>query len=168
LSPVKQTDEVAVLGSNLTAVDAILDLHDRGSKAITCISKSGLLPSVQPLEIKPVHSQFIEDIQRFVFSSREVRAQEFVSRMNTALERYYGGPERINDTTTQATGYVKFDQFRDSARRARMENDHICTYLSTIHKDVCSAWKKMREPERHIFMEHYNSSWMKLRHAMPL
>ena len=168
LSPVKQTDEVTVLGSNLTAVDAILDLHERGSKVITCISKSGLLPSVQPLEIKPVRSQFTEDIQRFVFSSREVRAQEFVSRINTALGRYYSGPERINETTTQATGHVTFDQFRDGVRRARMENDHICTYLSAIHNDVCSAWKKMSEPERHIFMDHYNSSWMKLRHAMPL
>jgi uncharacterized NAD(P)/FAD-binding protein YdhS len=91
-----------------------------------------------------------------------------VSQINAALGRYYCGPERISENSNREIGYVTFDKFRDSIRRAQSDNSHICTYLSTIHEDVCTAWKKMSEIERCNFMKRYNSSWMKLRHAMPL
>ncbi len=53
LNPVRENESVVVLGSGLTAVDAVLSLASRGPVCVTLVSRNGLLPQVHAARPSP-------------------------------------------------------------------------------------------------------------------
>lgn len=169
LTPLDSSQRIAIIGCNLTAVDAIIDSFEQSKvKALTCISNSGVFPSVQPARPSMVSEEFTKRIQRFVLGEEEIYADDLVGIINNSLDKFYDGPERIQDSPDNLQDLLSSCILSESIFRAMECREHICTHLSSIHRMVCLAWTKMDWQEKDRFMKYYYSSWMKLRHAMPL
>lgn len=169
LSPIDSSYRIAIIGCNLTAVDAIVDFFEQFKvKELTCISHSGVFPSVQPIKASVVSEEFYNSINSFILGEAEIYADDLVAVINNSLDKFYAGPERILGSPDSYQDLRFSSILSESIFRAVECREHICSYLSSIHQIVCLAWMKMEWQEKDRFMKFYCSSWMKLRHAMPL
>jgi uncharacterized NAD(P)/FAD-binding protein YdhS len=67
MNAIKENEPVVILGSGLTAVDAVMSLADRGRPCVTLVSRNGLLPQVHagralaPLDLRPLISELTSE-----------------------------------------------------------------------------------------------------------
>ena len=78
--------EVGILGSGLTAVDSVTALAGtHRAVKITCFSRSGLFPTVQPSAIPAITDDFRDALHRYVQSREQIGADEFADKLSGLL-----------------------------------------------------------------------------------
>jgi len=158
--------EIGILGSGLSAVDTVTALaktHDH--VGMTCFSRSGLFPTVQPVAIPAITNDFRDALHHYVISRQRVGADAFA--------------HRLSDLLVEITGLDCDLSCRDIARdaladlelniaQAETSEPNVHCYLASIANVVCDAWSRMNDVEKARFMDVYNSGWLRNRSAMPL
>jgi uncharacterized NAD(P)/FAD-binding protein YdhS len=157
--------EVGILGSGLTAVDSVTALASahRGLK-VTCFSRSGLFPTVQPSAIPAITDDFRAALHRYVQGCEQIGADEFADKLSELLLATTG--IRCDLSCRDIAGDALADLERNIAE-AEASQPNVHCYLASLVNVVCDAWSRMDDAEKARFMNVYNSGWLRNRSAMP-
>ena len=158
--------EVGILGSGLTAVDSVTELASTHRLVkMTCFSRSGLFPTVQPINLPETNEGFHDALRRYVLGRERIEADAFASKL----------AELLMDVTGLACDLscrdIDGDALADLERNiseAQTCEPNVHSYIASIANVVCDAWSKMNSFEKTRFMNVYNSGWLRNRSAMPL
>jgi uncharacterized NAD(P)/FAD-binding protein YdhS len=169
-APVALADErgirIGIIGTGLTAIDNALALGQRMRLAtVTCISRSGRFPKVQPLVPAWTKPEFRRAIAYYVAEHGTILAEALARRIETAL--YDASGLRL-DFSSAGTEFDGLAQLQRDTEEAETGVATTYSYLATITDLVCDAWRKMEIGEKSRFMQDVYSGWMRNRHAMPL
>ena len=164
--PDREGIEVGILGSGLTAVDSVTELASTHRLVkMTCFSRSGLFPTVQPINLPETNEGFHDALRRYVLGRERIEADAFASKL----------AELLMDVTGLACDLscrdIDGDALTDLERNiseAQTCEPNVHSYLASVANVVCDAWSKMNSPEKTRFMNVYNSGWLRNRSAMPL
>ena len=157
--------EVGILGSGLTAVDSVTALAGtHRAVKITCFSRSGLFPTVQPSAIPAITDDFRDALHRYVQSREQIWADEFADKLSGLLLATTG--IRCDLSCRNIEGDALADLERNIAE-AEASQPNLHCYLASIANVVCDAWSRMNDAEKARFMDVYNSGWLRNRSAMP-
>lgn len=158
--------EVGILGSGLSAVDTATALAKTHSAVrITCFSRSGLFPTVQPVTIPAIANDFRDALHRYVSSRAQIEADAFAARLSELLLEITG--IRCDLSCRNIDGDALADLEHNIAR-AETGEPSVYSYLVSIIEVMCDAWSRMSDAEKMRFMDVYNSGWLRNRSAMPL
>jgi uncharacterized NAD(P)/FAD-binding protein YdhS len=157
---------VGILGSGLSAVDAATELAaTHRSVRITCFSRSGLFPTVQPITSPEISDDFRDALHGYVRDRRQVEADAFAGQITELLDRIAGIACDLSGRNDD--GDALTDLERNIADAETCE-PNVHSYLASIAGVMCDAWSRMNSPEKTRFMAAYNSGWLRNRSAMPL
>src|SRR4051794_28814935 len=164
--PDREGIEVGILGSGLTAVDSVTELASTHRLVnISCFSRSGLFPTVQPINLPETDDGFRDALQRYVQGRDQIEADAFASRLAELLRDVTG--LACDLSCRNIDGDALADLERNIAEAQTCE-PNVHSYLASIANVVCDAWSKMNSVEKTRFMDVYNSGWLRNRSAMPL
>jgi uncharacterized NAD(P)/FAD-binding protein YdhS len=157
--------EVGVLGSGLTAVDSVTALAGtHRAVKITCFSRSGLFPTVQPSAIPAITDDFRDALHRYVQSREQIGADEFANKLSELLLATTGIRCDLSCRNIEADALADLER---NIAEAEASQPNLHCYLASIANVVCDAWSRMNDAEKARFMEFYNSGWLRNRSAMP-
>lgn len=157
---------VGILGSGLSAIDAATELAStHRAVKMTCLSRSGLFPTVQPITSPDISDDFRAALHRYVQERDQVEADAFASKIAELLQEIAGISCDLSCRTI--AGGALADLERNIAD-ARTCEPNVHSYLASIANVVCDAWSRMPADEKTRFMNEYNSGWLRNRSAMPL
>ena len=164
--PDREEIEVGIIGSGLSAVDSVTALVSKHRAVkITCFSRSGLFPTVQPITIPETNDAFRETLHRYVQGREQIEADAFADKIRELLQAIAG---LSCDLSCQD---IDSDALADLERNivdAQTCEPNVHSYLASIANVVCDAWSRMNTIEKTRFMDVYNSGWLRNRSAMPL
>jgi uncharacterized NAD(P)/FAD-binding protein YdhS len=158
--------DVGILGSGLTAVDSVTALASTHRFVkMTCFSRSGLFPTVQPIIIPATNDDFRDALHRYVQCRQQVEADAFASKLAELLQAVAG----IScDLSCQDIDGDALADLERNITEAKTSEPNVHSYLASIANAVCDAWNKMNPVEKTRFMNVYNAGWLRNRSAMPL
>lgn len=158
--------EVGILGSGLSAVDtaaALAKTHQ--AVRMTCLSRSGLFPTVQPATAPAIANDFRDALDRYVTSRERIEADAFAARLSELLLETTG----IRcDLSCRNIGGDALADLEHNIARAETGEPNVYSYLVSVIDVMCGAWSRMSDAEKMHFMKVYNSGWLRNRSAMPL
>lgn len=158
--------EVGILGSGLSAVDTATALaKSHNAVRMTCFSRSGLFPTVQPVTIPVVANDFRDALHRYVTRRERIEADAFAARLSELLLETTG--IRCDLSCRNIDGDALTDLEHNIAR-AETGEPGVYSYLVSVIDVMCDAWSRMSDAEKMRFMNVYNSGWLRNRSAMPL
>ncbi|MGX4801325.1 FAD/NAD(P)-binding protein [Bradyrhizobium guangdongense] len=158
--------EVGILGSGLSAVDTAAALaKSHQAVRMTCFSRSGLFPTVQPVTVPKIANDFRDALHGYVTSRARIEADAFAARLSELLLETTG----IRcDLSCRNVGGDALDDLEHNIARAETGEPSVHSYLVSVIDVVCEAWSRMSDTEKMRFMDVYNSGWLRNRSAMPL
>lgn len=158
--------EVGILGSGLSAVDTATALAKTHSAVrMTCFSRSGLFPTVQPVTIPAIANDFRDALHNYVGSRAQIEADAFAARLSELLLEITG--IRCDLSCRNIDGDALTD-LEHNIGRAESGEPSVYSYLVSVVDVMCDAWSRMSDAEKMRFMDAYNSGWLRNRSAMPL
>jgi uncharacterized NAD(P)/FAD-binding protein YdhS len=158
--------EVGVLGSGLTAVDSVTALASTHRFVkITCFSRSGLFPTVQPITIPRTNDDFRDSLHRYVHSHERIQADAFASKLAELLQAIAGISCDLSCRDTDGDALADLER---NIAAAKTCEPNVHSYLASVANVVCDAWSRMNTVEKTRFMNVYNAGWLRNRSAMPL
>jgi uncharacterized NAD(P)/FAD-binding protein YdhS len=158
--------EVGILGSGLTAVDSATALASTHSLVkMTCFSRSGLFPTVQPITIPKTNGAFRDGLHDYVQGREQIEADAFANKLAELLQATAG--ISCDLSCRDSDGDALADLERNIAEAKTCE-PNVHSYLASIANVVCDAWSRMDPAEKTRFMRVYNAGWLRNRSAMPL
>jgi uncharacterized NAD(P)/FAD-binding protein YdhS len=164
--PDREETEVGILGSGLTAVDSVTALAStHRAVKITCFSRSGLFPTVQPITIPETHDDFRDALHRYVHGREQIEADAFASKLAELLQATAGF---CCDLSCQDIDCDALADLERNIAEAETCEPNVHSYLASIANVVCDAWSRMNPAEKTRFMNVYNAGWLRNRSAMPL
>jgi uncharacterized NAD(P)/FAD-binding protein YdhS len=138
MNAVGPDDAVVILGSGLTAVDAVMSLVNRGHRGqITLVSRRGLLP--QPH--LPGHGPPVD--------------------LNTLVMELTTGDKAVGALDL-------FRKLRHQAEIAEAAGKPWQSVIDGLRPHIALLWSKMPIVERRRFLSHLRSFWEVHRHRMPV
>ncbi|SFN98833.1 Uncharacterized NAD(P)/FAD-binding protein YdhS [Bradyrhizobium sp. Ghvi] len=158
--------EVGILGSGLSAVDtaaALAKTHQ--AVRMTCFSRSGLFPTVQPAKAPVIAHDFRDALHGYVTSCTQIEADAFAARLSELLLETTG---MRCDLSCRNVGGDALDDLEHNIARAETGEPSVHSYLVSVIDVMCEAWSRMSGTEKMRFMDVYNSGWLRNRSAMPL
>jgi uncharacterized NAD(P)/FAD-binding protein YdhS len=164
--PNQEGIEVGILGSGLTAVDSVTELASSHlSLKMTCLSRSGLFPSVQPVTIPEINDDFRDALHRYVQGREQVEADAFARKLSELLQATAGLSYDLS--CPDVDGDALADLERNIAEAQTCE-PNVHSYLASLANLECDAWRRMNPAEKTRFMNVYAAGWLRNRSAMPL
>jgi uncharacterized NAD(P)/FAD-binding protein YdhS len=164
--PDREDIEVGILGSGLSAVDAATELAStHRTVKITCFSRTGLFPTVQPITSPEISNDFRDALDRYVQDRERIEADAFAKKLSELLLATAG---IACDLAFRGVDRDALADLERSIAEAETCRPNVHTYLASIHNVVCDAWSRMAANEKTRFMDVYNSGWLRNRSAMPL
>lgn len=158
--------EIGILGSGLSAVDTATALAKTHHHVrMTCFSRSGLFPTVQPVAIPAITDDFRDALHHYVTSRERVGADAFAHRLSDLLLEITG---LDCDLSCRDIARDALDDLERNIAEAETSEPNVHCYLASIANVVCDAWSRMNDVEKARFMDVYNSGWLRNRSAMPL
>ena len=158
--------EVGILGSGLTAVDSATALASTHRLIkMTCLSRSGLFPTVQPITIPKTNDAFRDALHDYVQGREQIEADAFANKLAELLQATAG--ICCDLSCRDSDGDALADLERNIAEANTCE-PNVHSYLASIANVVCDAWSRMNPAEKARFMRVYNAGWLRNRSAMPL
>lgn len=138
MNAVGPDDAVVILGSGLTAVDAVMSLVNRGHRGeITLVSRRGLLPQPHlPGHPTPVDLNAL--VMELTAEDKQVRALDLLRKL------------------------------QDQAEIAEGAGKPWQTVIDGLRPHIALLWSKMPIAERRRFLNHLRSFWEVHRHRMPV
>lgn len=158
---VSKASKVCVLGTSLTAIDAILKINKQNPNIeIHLISRNGCFPKVQPLASQAKNDSFVSFIKNGIGSMSNITAERLVCLLNDGLNEHYDGNEKIV-VSHEAKKEPHIDEcinnLESDISRSIYSESCISSYLDSVHETFCDAWSNMSNKEKSLFMKKYNS-----------
>ena len=158
--------EIGILGSGLSAVDTATALaKTHRAVKMTCFSRSGLFPTVQPVAIPVITDDFRDALHRYVVGRERVEADAFAHRLSDLLIEITGLDCDLSCRDLASDALADLER---NIAEAETSEPNVHCYLASIANVVCDAWNRMNDAEKARFMNVYNSGWLRNRSAMPL
>lgn len=170
IEQVGKHEHVGVLGSSLSAVDAVMTLVDNGHRGkISLFAPDGLLPRVQPRETKTVHRNWLtlEAIHRI---RRETLQPVGVKQVLALFQKEVEEIERKSFPWKEARreGIPAAVLLNRDITLAESGGDPILVLCEALRYDAGEIWRSWDIPEKKLFKKWLGTYWMINRHAMPL
>lgn len=162
--------EVCLLGSSLSAIDAIMTLIDSGHTGkIRLFSLDGLLPRVQPKKESQYERKFltlacIHHIRRTAW--RQPKVKEIFRLFQQEVENYLG--HSIDWKTTERKGIPAGQLLEQDIRIAEDGGDAFINILYGLRYETSQIWDWLSVAEKQRFKKWFGSYWTVTRHGMPL
>jgi uncharacterized NAD(P)/FAD-binding protein YdhS len=164
--PDREGIRVGILGSGLTAVDGVTALAStHRSVKMTCLSRSGLFPTVQPVTIPATDDAFRIALHCYVQDREQIGADAFASKLAELLKAVAGISCDLSCRDLESDALANLER---NIAEARTCEPNVHSYLASIANVLCDAWSRMNATEKTRFMNVYNSGWLRNRSAMPL
>lgn len=164
------TAEVAIIGSRLSAIDAIRSLSDGGHKGpISVFSRLGLLPAVIG-NAKDYPLQFLSEknIRRVTRGfRRKLSLHQMIRLMRLELEKAEG--KALNWSSILNPTGSTHDILAKEIQLAKQPGGRPWqSVMMTIYPLLPMLWRALSVRARHTFLEKYYSIWMTYLGAFPL
>ncbi|MCF2517500.1 FAD/NAD(P)-binding protein [Dyadobacter sp. CY351] len=171
LEKIPKDADVAILGSSLSAVDALMTLTDNDYKGkITCYSPDGLMPRVQPadqaamIDCKFLTLKNLHEIQRKELRNPTVK--EIFRLFKKEAETYAGG--KIDWKATARTDKPAEKLLAEDIEIAKNGGDALSNIPYSLRYESSEMWKWLDESEKLKFKKWFGAYWAVNRHCMPL
>lgn len=162
--------EACLLGSSLSAIDAIMTLTDSGHRGkIRLFSLDGLMPRVQPKEESSYERKFltlacIHRIRRTAW--RQPKIKELFRLFQQEAENYTGHP--IDWKSTRRKGIPAGQLLEEDIRIAEKGGDAFINILYGLRYEASQIWDWLSVSEKQLFQKWLGPYWTVTRHGMPL
>ncbi|KQS33949.1 FAD/NAD(P)-binding protein [Dyadobacter sp. Leaf189] len=170
LENVPRDADVGILGSSLSAIDALMTLADNEHQGkITFYSLDGLLPRVQVEKPEPYQRKYliIKNLHRIQREKlRNPTVVEVFRLFMKEAESYAGG--KIDWKATKRDGKSAAELLREDIETARAGGDALMNIPYSLRYDSSEMWKALDESERIKFKKWLGGYWATNRHGMPL
>ena len=165
------TDEpVAIIGSSLSAIDALMTLADNGHKGkIGFYSLDGLLPRVQVEKPEPYECVHLT-ISNLHQIQREKLRSPFVSevfRLFMKEAEHFAG-KKIDWKKTDRRNQSAAELLRQDIATAKSGGDALMNIPYALRYDSSQMWKLFDQPAKLKFKKWLGNYWAINRHCMPL
>ncbi|TLV03463.1 FAD/NAD(P)-binding protein [Dyadobacter luticola] len=170
LDRIPKDADVAIIGSSLSAIDALMTLTDNGyTGQIHCYSLDGQLPRVQPEKQEMPERQFLtlknlHEIQRTQLRNPTVK--EVLRLFMQEAEHYAGG--KIDWKATKRDHKTAGELLKDDIQIAENGGDALINIPYSLRYDSSQMWKWLDADEKLRFKKWLGSYWASHRHCMPL
>ncbi len=170
LDVVKPGDDVAILGTSLSAIDAVMTLVDNGHHGhVSLFSPDGMLPKVQPTEITAYTRKFLtaENIHRIKRQNSQQTGVKALFRLfQQEVEHLHGKPINWRDFGRKQLAPAQL--LEQDIQSAEGGGDAILTVVYSLRYEAAEIWSGLDLREKNLFKKWLDSHWMINRHAMPL
>jgi uncharacterized NAD(P)/FAD-binding protein YdhS len=167
---IPKSTEVSVLGSSLSAIDAVMTLTDNGHEGkIKLYSLDGLMPRVQPIDESPYERKFltlsnIHKIRRTQW--RQPTVKELFRLFQQEVEHY--AQKKIDWQATERKGIDAADLLEEDIRVAEAGGDAFINVLYDLRYDSAQIWDWLSTEEKQKFKQWFGPYWTVTRYGMPL
>jgi uncharacterized NAD(P)/FAD-binding protein YdhS len=170
LENVPPSADVGILGSSLSAIDALMTLVDNDHRGkITFYSLDGLLPRVQVEKPEPYQRKYLTIKNLHRIQREELRNPTVVEVFRLFMkeaESYAGG--KMDWKATKRTGKPADQLLREDIKIAKAGGDALMNIPYSLRYDSSEMWKALDEDERIKFKKWLGGYWATNRHGMPL
>jgi uncharacterized NAD(P)/FAD-binding protein YdhS len=162
--------DVGILGSSLSAIDAVMTLTDNQHQGkITMYSLDGLLPRVQSdkpgkYQCKILTITNLHKIQRKQLRNPTVKE---MFRLFIQEAEHYNG-KKIDWDATDRTGESAEQLLKNDIAIARKGGDALMNIPLALRYESSEMWKMLDEEEKLKFKKWLGNQWNTNRHCMPL
>jgi uncharacterized NAD(P)/FAD-binding protein YdhS len=170
LQKVTKNSKVGILGSSLSAIDAVMTLKDNNHKGpITMYSFDGLLPRVQPNNDQEYERKFftlsaIHKIKREKL--RGPKVMEIFRLFKKEVENFNNGP--IDWKKTGRKDLSAKENLEKDIAVAESGGDAFINVLYSFRYDASPTWSWLSVEEKKKFKHWIGNEWTNTRHCMPL
>ncbi|MCF0065237.1 FAD/NAD(P)-binding protein [Dyadobacter chenwenxiniae] len=170
LENIPKDADVAILGSSLSAIDALMTLADNAyTGKITCYSLDGLMPRVQSDEHERIECKFLtlkklHEIQRNELRNPTIK--EIFRLFIQEAEAYADGA--IDWKATKRMGKPADQLLAEDIEIARKGGDALVNIPYSLRYESSEMWKWLDESEKLKFKKWLGPYWAVNRHCMPL
>lgn len=170
INQVKPDDHVGILGTSLSAIDAVMTLVDNGHQGkISLFSPDGMLPRVQPekgidyqrksLTVSNIHQTKRATLQK-------IKVKDIFRLFRQEVEEYAGKPINWKEQNREKKPAEKL--LNEDISWAEKGGDDLLTIVYSLRYDAGTIWQMLDIEEKQFFKKWLGSHWMMNRHAMPL
>lgn len=164
--PDRETVEIGILGTGLTAVDSLVALAStHPSVTLTCFSRSGLFPTVQSTTQFASNGDFRLAVRSYIQSREQIGADEFACKISELLQVHAGISCDLSCRDADSDALADIER---NIAAAQSGKPNVSSVLTSIAEIICDGWNRMNRIEKTRFMEVYNAGWLRNRSAMPL
>ena len=170
INKVKSSDHVGILGTSLSAIDAVMTVVDNGHRGdISLFSPDGMLPRVQPEESQSYERSVltlshIHKIKRETLS--KVGVNEVFKLFQKEVETH--ARHQINWKSKNREKKAAESLLYEDISAAERGGDALSDVIYSLRYDAGTIWQLWDADEKILFKKWLGSHWMLNRHAMPL
>lgn len=169
LAHIAPDDEVAVIGTGLTAVDVLLALESREHRGpITLLSRKGVLPAVRRRSVPHELAHFVPSrLHELAGAAKQVRFEDVVDLLATELA---GAGTDLAEVWQEISCVGEEDAI---ARLRRQLGDTACTHMGmrvlqqAVHVCGPDLWPLLQEAVRRRVLAEHHRTLMSLCCPMP-
>lgn len=167
---IQKEDHVGILGTSLSAIDAVMTLVDNGHRGpITLVSPDGLLPRVQPaadmeyqrqiLTLSKIHQVKRDELRKLTVADI---LQLFKQEVETCAGQAIDWQEKMRE------GRSADQLLAEDIAMAEKGGDALSHVIYSLRYDAGVIWQMWDAEEQQQFKKKLGTLWMIYRHAMPL
>ncbi|MFJ4713492.1 FAD/NAD(P)-binding protein [Streptomyces sp. NPDC088785] len=157
---------VGVIGTGLTAVDALLSLRAAGHRGpLYAFARRRGWPAVQPSRLRP-HTPYLLTARAVHALGEDVPLARFAGLLRDELTDRVGRDE-VHDLLSADRGDVVPTLLADLAR-ARQPRPHWYEVLDATSPLAPDIWRRARFADKARFLRAHMGRWAVLRHPMPV
>ena len=170
LQKVQPKDHVGILGTSLSAIDAVMTLVDNGHQGpISLFSPDGMMPRVQPE--KP------REYDRRVLTLSHIHRIKRDTLRKVCVKDVFGlFQQEVNTHAQHQLDWSTFKREKKNAEEllqndiaiAEKGGDELSDVVYSLRYDAGIIWQMWDAKEKKHFKKWLGSHWMAYRHAMPL
>ncbi len=166
---IEQSASVGIIGSSLSAVDAIVALRESGHRGeIICVSRNGRLPSVRSKlnRTKLERRLTAEDVEDHVQANGgELTLESFFSLLVSHLEALGGRLDMADVLGPDLPAHSALDH----EIAVSQEQERLWQVVCSASNDVIDiVWQRLSEEQRLDYHRKWRSLWMARRATFPL
>ncbi|WP_137925060.1 FAD/NAD(P)-binding protein [Cupriavidus sp. 2SB] len=162
-------DVVGILGSSLSAIDAVVALQAAGHRGrIVCVSRGGRLPSVRSPRNPSISLRDFGEarLNRILLAGRsEVTLVEVSEMLLDALRRMGGTFDREDVLGFDGSAHESLDREIDASLAGPRPWQAVA---SSTNEHVETIWRALGASERQRFLREWKGLWMARRATFPL
>ena len=170
LENVPKDEAVAIIGSSLSAIDALMTLADNEHEGkITFYSLDGLLPRVQVEKPEPYEREYLTISSLHQIQRTELRSP-FVSEVFRLFikEAEHLSGKKIDWEEASRKGKSAHEYLKQDIEIAAQGGDALMNIPYALRYDSSQMWNLLDEPARLKFKKWLGNYWAINRHCMPM
>lgn len=159
---VGETDDVCIVGTSLSAIDAIVALHAAGHRGVIhCVSRNGRLPAVRSPHNKGVRLPHLPEVE----PDGRVTLDGLIGSLRRALQEA-GGVEDPQDIL--GSGASAADALEEEIARSQAGPRLWQSVAAATNERIEHIWHALDEGERLRFHRDWRTLWMARRATFPM